>query len=282
MIHVFWVPAIFTFFALVEMALGVFFQQNRSSRYDISIEVVSTLVFTLAIVPFIFIVSKLAIKAWAPHWLGALADWPMWAMFAILLVADDMVQYWWHRTAHSSTLLYNFHRAHHSGEYMSVRVVYRNNLFYYLFLPGLWFSSILFHAGFGLGYAIYASAKMTVIIGAHSSVRWDRFLYARRWLHPLAWVIERTISTPATHFAHHGKYQSDGLTNYEGNYGNFLFFWDVLFGTAKITRRYPDEYGVENLPDTRWQQELLFPLVRGTECESVVTTREPTVRGTVE
>lgn len=265
MIHIYWIPTIFLFFGLVEIVLGRFFHPGKSSRYDVAIELVSALALSLGVVPFIFYCTKFGMEAWRPEWLGALAHWPGWVMFATLLVADDMVHYFWHRTAHSSRFLYNFHRAHHSGEYMSVRVVYRNNLFFYLFLPSIWLSSALFHAGFGLTYAIYASAKMTVIIGAHSSVRWDRFLYRYRALRPLAWILERTIATPATHFAHHGKYQSDGVTNYRGNYGNFLFFWDVLFGTAKITREYPDDYGVENLPDTSWQQELLFPLISGTE-----------------
>ena len=35
------------------------------------------------------------------------------------------------------------------------------------------------------------------------------------------------------------------MTHYRGNYGNFLFLWDVMFGTAKITRRRPDTFGVE-------------------------------------
>ena len=52
------------------------------------------------------------------------------------------------------------------------------------------------------------------------------------------------------------------MTNYKGNYGNLLFFWDVLFGTAKITRRFPEQFGVENLPDTSAGEQLLWPLVR--------------------
>ncbi len=75
-------------------------------------------------------------------------------------------------------------------------------------------------------------------------------------------TMERTISTPATHSAHHGKHQSDGITNYKGNYGNLLFFWDVLFGTARITRKYPDEFGVENLEPVTAAQQLFWPLVQ--------------------
>jgi sterol desaturase/sphingolipid hydroxylase (fatty acid hydroxylase superfamily) len=76
------------------------------------------------------------------------------------------------------------------------------------------------------------------------------------------WLVERTISTPATHSAHHGRHADDGVTNYKGNYGNLLFFWDVLFGTAKITRRYPEHIGVENLEPVSAAHQLLWPLVR--------------------
>jgi sterol desaturase/sphingolipid hydroxylase (fatty acid hydroxylase superfamily) len=103
---------------------------------------------------------------------------------------------------------------------------------------------------------------MLVIIAAHSDVPWDRPLYRVRWLSPVMWAVERTISTPATHSAHHGKYASDGITNYKGNFGNLLFFWDVLFGTAKITRRYPTEIGVENLPPVTAAEQLAWPLFR--------------------
>ncbi|PHR93178.1 MAG: hypothetical protein COA69_04295 [Robiginitomaculum sp.] len=38
-----------------------------------------------------------------------------------------------------------------------------------------------------------------------------------------------------------------------------LFFWDILFGTAKITRKFPSEYSVENLLETTISEQLLWP-----------------------
>lgn len=58
-----------------------------------------------------------------------------------------------------------------------------------------------------------------------------------------------------------GKYADDGVTKYKGNYGNLLFFWDVLLRSAKITRSYPAEIGVENLQPVRVAHQLLWPLV---------------------
>jgi sterol desaturase/sphingolipid hydroxylase (fatty acid hydroxylase superfamily) len=156
--------------------------------------------------------------------------------------------------------LYNLHRAHHNARYMSVRLVYRNNIIYYAMMPSIWFAAVLIYLGLGWFYAGYLIVKMLVVIGAHSDVRWDEPLYRIGWLSPLMWVVERTISTPATHHAHHGRHSQDPATHYKGNYGNLLFLWDVLFGTAKITRTYPKQFGVENLPDATLGQQLLWPI----------------------
>jgi sterol desaturase/sphingolipid hydroxylase (fatty acid hydroxylase superfamily) len=127
-------------------------------------------------------------------------------------------------------------------------------------MPSIWFSGALIYLGLGWVYVGYIIVKMAVIVGAHSDVAWDEKLYRIKWLSPLMWVVERTISTPATHHAHHGRHKSDGVTHYKGNFGNLLFFWDVLFGTAHITRRYPDSYGVENLAPATLGQQLAWPI----------------------
>jgi len=186
------------------------------------------------------------------------AAWPAWLMCAALLVGDDLTQYLWHRLSHSSWL-YPLHRAHHSAGYMSVRIVYRNNLLYYAMMPGLWVSGLLVYWGFGPVYVLYLVAKMAVIIGAHSSAPWDAPLRRHKLTRPLIWVLERLISTPSTHSAHHGLHEADGITHYRGNYGNFLFLWDVLFGTAHITGGRPATFGVEDLEPVGWFHELLWP-----------------------
>lgn len=198
-----------------------------------------------------------------PDYRGAWANLPMWAMVFILLVGDDMTQYWWHRLSHSVPFLFDFHRAHHEPRYMSVRIAYRNGFFYYAFMPTIWISALLVYLGFGVVFVVYSLIKALVIFGAHCAVPWDAFLYRYRWLSPLAWVIERTISTPATHYAHHGMDPADGVTNYNGNYGNLLFFWDVLFGTARITRRYPKAFGIAGDRRATFLRQIFFPLFRG-------------------
>ena len=199
----------------------------------------------------------------APEYKDLLADWPWWAMVGILILCDDLTQYWWHRLSHSP-LLWPLHRAHHSAAYMSIRITYRNNFFYYLMMPGLWFAGALLYMGVsGMVYALYVVVKLGVIMGAHCAWRWDEPLYKIRALRPLMWVLERTISTPATHWAHHAITQKDGVGHYKGNFGNLLFIWDIIFGSAYITRKYPKQVGLKDdqlFGQEHWYHQMFFPL----------------------
>jgi len=254
------VMAIYLSFALLELACTRLFAKDEQTRHDGILEVVSTLMLLVVTQPLILFTVGAIGQALVPQYANALAGIPFLAALALFLVFEDMMQYWWHRASHSFSWLHNLHRAHHNARYMSVRLVYRNNILYYAMMPSIWFAGILVYLGLGWFYAGYLVVKMAVIIGAHSDFAWDRPLYRIKALSPLMWVVERVISTPATHHAHHGRHLSDGAVHYKGNFGNLLFFWDVLFGTAKITRSYPVSYGVENLPPATLGQQLLWPI----------------------
>jgi sterol desaturase/sphingolipid hydroxylase (fatty acid hydroxylase superfamily) len=238
---------------------------------DARLDVASLLALIIA-QPTIVLFTGILCGRFLPSWAGALASAPVLAKVAFLLIGDDMTQYWWHRVSHSH-LLWPLHRAHHTAHYMSARMTYRNNVIYYLLMPGLWISGVLVHLGLGPVYVAYAAVKITVIVGAHSAVRWDEPLYRIPALRPVMWLVERTISTPATHWAHHALTNDDGIGHYTGNFGNLLFLWDIIFRTAHITRRYPDAVG---LPDDRlfgkerWYVELFFPLVRSRRIHSTL------------
>ena len=254
--------AIFAGFLLNEWRRGEL-RPPTAGREDDRLDIAILLMF-----PVVFsgvLAASTALCAWLiPEQQGAFAHWSWWAMLGTLLIADDLTQYWWHRLSHTS-LMWPLHRVHHSAAYMSVRVVYRNNALYYTFMPGLWLSGALVYLGFGWVYVGYAVVKVAVIIGAHSSWRWDEALYKIPALHPLLWVLERTISTPATHHAHHALTQEDGVGYYAGNFGNLLFLWDVIFGTARITRRYPPAYGLADdraHGTERWATQMFYPFLR--------------------
>jgi sterol desaturase/sphingolipid hydroxylase (fatty acid hydroxylase superfamily) len=256
------IAGLLTALALIEAWRGRFFKKTATWD-DRVVEVFSTLIVPLLVVPTIFLVTYQFMDWVLPQYKDSLAELSGWVMLGLLLIFDDMVQYWYHRLAHSVPFLFNFHRAHHEARYMSIRVVYRNGFLYYSLLPPLYTSAVMIYLGLGEAYLYYGLVKVVVIMGAHCAVPWDAFLYRHSWLSPLAWVIERTISTPSTHHAHHGMNPADGVTNYNGNFGNLLFFWDVLFGTARITRRYPEAFGVAGEPRPDYLRQIFFPLFRG-------------------
>lgn len=265
------VGAVFAGFGLVDVLRRRFFSP-LADRDDNLVDLTASVVVPFVVVPMILFACARIGAHWFPERRDTWAAWPWWGQFAVLLIADDLTQYGWHRLSHTSWL-WPFHRAHHSAAYMGVRVVYRNNALYYCFMPGLWAGGVLLYLGFGWTYVVYTVVKMAVIVGAHSEARWDERLYSIRALQPLMWLVERTISTPATHFAHHALTEEDGIGYYNGNFGNLLFVWDVLFGTAKITRRYPADFG---LPDDRrlgqepWYVQVFYPLFRSKRAESVM------------
>ena len=267
---------IFVAFCVAEFVRTGFFHKKGQRRKDGIVELVSTTMLFAVTQPLVLVAGGLLAAAIFPDKAGILSTWPILAQIGLLLIFDDMTQYWWHRLNHNVKWLYELHRPHHDAEYMSIRIVYRNNLFYYFMMPGIWFSGALIYLGVGKVYAFYLVIKLLVICGAHSDVRWDKPLYEIKWLSPFMWVVERVISTPATHAAHHGRHLDDGVTHYKGNYGNLLFFWDILFGTAKITHKYPEKFGVENLDPVTAPRQLFWPLIRDKK-QRIDTTPRATI-----
>lgn len=249
------------FFCMAEIVAG---KHPKTSLSDLIIDLTTFALPDILIRPVVsFIIGAVVLVA-LPEEAGALAGTPWWAQFIAFLVLEDMVNYWFHRAAHKYPWMWRFHLAHHTPTYMSARIIRRNSILYNFMFPNLYFAGILIYLGFGETFIWYNLIKSIVLAGAHSELRWDAFLYRYRFLHPLAWVIERTISTSATHFAHHAETEEDGIGHYNGNYCNLVFFWDVLFGTALITRKYPPRTGVlaERLEGvTPWYEQLFYPLV---------------------
>ena len=273
--ELFVIAGIFLIFTVLEIFRTGFFRKEGQRRKDAIVELVGSITLLGFTQPLILAAAYFLMSVLFPGAQGSWAVLPIIAQVALLLIFDDLTQYGWHRLSHSVPWLYALHRPHHDARYMSTRIVYRNNIFYYFLMPGIWFSGALIYLGLGWVYAFYIVVKMAVIISAHSDVFWDRKLYEIKWLSPIMWVVERTISTPSTHSAHHGRHAADGVTHYKGNFGNLLFFWDVLFGTAKITRKYPSEFGVENLPETSAGEQLLWPIIRDKKGASSEVTVVP-------
>jgi len=249
-------------FSLAELALNRYKVRNLSLD-DWIADVGSVALSRWLVPPVVAVLTALLATRLFPGAAGTLAGTPVWVQFLAFLVFEDMVQYWYHRAVHTSPSLWPLHLGHHSAPYMGIRVAERNGFFYKILFPNHYTAGLLVYLGFGETFIWYATIKGLVTAGAHSEVRWDAFLYRYRVLKPLAWIIQRTISTPATHFAHHALHEGDGVGHYSGNFGALLFFWDVLFGTALISQKYPAGFGVPEDPllgYEPWYTQMFYPI----------------------
>ena len=259
--------AVLLILGIIESIGGLYFD-NKRSKNDFKIELISLITLPTLIQPGIFLFVLWLIGSSFPGFEDYFLETSKWWHILAFLVFDDMTQYWWHRLSHVNRGMWKLHRPHHVVEEMGVLVTYRNAILYYAFMPGIWFSAVLIYVGMGYMYLFYLPIKLVVILLAHSETKWDRFLYRYKILSPLAWIIERTISTPSTHFAHHGLTAEDGVSHPNGNFGNLLFIWDVIFGTSKITRRYPSKFGAWNQIKEPWYVQLFFPMITSKDSRS--------------
>ena len=268
-------PVIMIIVGIVEGILGLY--KKRWSRNEAILDIIcfagprvvirpAIVYFSLRFLPLVLPGLK-DVFSWVPFWWG----------FFIIAVADDLTQYWYHRLHHQLRFLWRFHRTHHSAPYMGMAMASRQNIVYTIFFSQIYLTAALTYVGLGYAALFVTGIKSIITLAAHSSIPWDRPLYKRKWLHPVAWVLERLISTPATHHAHHADSADDGVGNYKGNFGNMFFLWDVIFGTGIITRKYPAAYGIKGYQQEEWYAQFLWPLFKSKKTGSELSVGGPEV-----
>lgn len=165
---------------------------------------------------------------------------------------------------------------------MGMAMASRQNAIYTIFFSQVYLTLALVYLGLGIPAIIVRGVKSVITTLAHSSIPWDKPFYKYKVLHPLAWVLERLISTPATHHAHHASTTDDGVGHYKGNFGNMFFLWDIIFGTALISRQYPKAYGISHYEGDQWYAQLLWPIFKSKVEGSELSADGPTVRVDVD
>lgn len=161
-------------------------------------------------------------------WQYRLFEIPMhaWWAWALLVVADDVCYYWYHRAHHEVRCLWAAHVPHHSSQRYNLAVGLRQSwtspitsLWFWLPLPLLGFPPLM-------------------ILSVHAMSLVYQF-----WLHteaigrigPFEWV----LNTPSHHRVHHGS----NPQYLDRNYGGVLIVWDRLFGTFEPEGE-PVRYGL--------------------------------------
>ncbi|WP_281226667.1 sterol desaturase family protein [Flavobacterium aquiphilum] len=244
----------------IEFAAGLYDDQWTGTERKI--DIICFLAPKLLLPPVIAFFSLTALPYLIPSLENTLSWVPFWGGFFLIAIADDLTQYWYHRLHHQVPFLWRFHRTHHSAPYMGMAMASRQNFIYTVFFSQIYLTATLTYLGLGLPALFVTVIKSFITLGAHSSIAWDKPFYKYKVLHPIAWVLERLISTPATHHAHHADTSGDGVGYFKGNFGNMFFIWDVIFGTGLITRKFPKSYGTKSYKSEEWYAQFLWPIFK--------------------
>lgn len=270
------------FFVLVELVLGHYLSRKFWTLQEIGVSVLSF--FNFLVVRFLL----LGFIAWLlvfsfPAMQGFMSVLPFWPVFIVYVLAEEYAHYWVHRWAHEWPWLWRFHKPHHTPQVVNLTVAYRENWAWFIFAPNAWMGGILVWAGQAeaamLGAAIKGSSEWMV----HSAVRWDLALQRNRFTRPFMLVLERIITLPDTHHVHHGIGR---YGNAMGNYGSFLFMYDLMHKTATIPHHKQEGFGLpEGVKVEPWYEQLWWPFVRSASeiryaDEDIVSTEGP-VRATI-
>jgi sterol desaturase/sphingolipid hydroxylase (fatty acid hydroxylase superfamily) len=275
-LHKYWLTLFVLALGIVEFSFGLY--EARWTKNERFIDIVCFAAPHLITGPAIALFTTKALPFLLPGLRGQFSWVPFMWGFLIICIADDLTQYWYHRLHHQIPWLWRFHRTHHSASYMGMAMASRQNLWYTIFFSQIYVTAALVYLGLGASAAVALVIKSVITTLAHSSIPWDKPLYKFRVLHPAAWVLERLISTPATHHAHHADTTDDGVGYYKGNFGNMFFLWDVIFGTAHISRLYPSSYGISHYAGDPWQAQFLWPVFKSPILGSELAADGPDVR----
>lgn len=260
---------------IFEFALGLY--ENKWTKTERAIDIVCFVAPKVLLVPVTGFFSLKLLPILLPGFANYFSWVPFWGGFFIIAVADDLTQYWYHRLHHQLPFLWRFHRTHHSASYMGMAMASRQNFIYTVFFSQIYLTATLIYLGLGYAALFVTVLKTFITLSAHSSIPWDKPFYKYKALHPLAWVLERFISTPATHHAHHADTFDDGVGYYKGNFGNMFFLWDVLFKTGIITRKYPTSYGIKFYKQEEWYAQFLWSIFKSKKSGSELALGGPEV-----
>lgn len=137
-----------------------------------------------------------------------------WWMWGLLLLADDVTFYWYHRLAHQIRFFWAAHVQHHSSEHMNFSVALRQSwgepfikFLFWIWLPFIGFNPIyiLTMQAISLVYQFFPHTKLVGKLG------------------PIEWV----FNTPSHHRVHHATQ----VQYLDKNHAGILIIWDRMFGT---------------------------------------------------
>ncbi|MBN8576005.1 MAG: sterol desaturase family protein [Cytophagales bacterium] len=141
----------------------------------------------------------------------------VWWVWILLLLATDLVWYWYHRLGHEVNLFWGAHIVHHQSEEFNYTVSARITTIQAVVRNIFW--CLLPLAGFHPAMVI----AILVVHGTYSFFTHTQIIGKLGWL-------EHILITPS----HHGVHHASNPKYLDKNYGDIFVFWDKLFGTFQV------------------------------------------------
>lgn len=178
---------------------------------------------------------------------ASVASLPWLVQFIIVLIASDVVQYWYHRMFHKIPFLWGFHAIHHSAQSMDWLAGSRMHFIEIVALRAIT-SLPLFTLGFSpsvmqayLGFIYIWSSLLHANIGGN-----------------LNWI-GQWVATPRFHHWHHGLEDEA----FDVNFAIHFPWIDKLFGTFHLPNdRWPENYGIPEDVPRGYGGQFLYPWTR--------------------
>ncbi|MEQ9362755.1 MAG: sterol desaturase family protein [Leptospirales bacterium] len=149
--------------------------------------------------------------------------WPLWIQVGLGLLLFDLAYYWYHRLSHYWSWLWDWHRVHHTPDYLVASKGLRHTL------PE-WAGDIVLHT------TVFALAGMppVVIFWLYAfTIPMGVLTHANIAL-PNPAGLGTILNLPQTHRIHHDRDLRGGLKNFSA----FTMFWDHVFRTYESPERY--------------------------------------------
>ncbi len=138
-----------------------------------------------------------------------------WWSFILLLFADDLSYYWFHKISHESRLFWASHVIHHSSKHYNLSTALRQTWTgnFYSFIFWLWLPLLGFHPGM-------------IVFQMAISLLYQFWIHTETIDKMPKWF-EAFFNTPSHHRVHHGS----NPVYLDKNHAGILIIWDRMFGT---------------------------------------------------
>lgn len=147
-------------------------------------------------------------------------------MWIGLVLATDLVWYWYHRFGHEVNLFWGFHVVHHTSEEFNYTAGTRITVFQAVVRTAFW--AILPVIGFPPGMI----TTMLIVHGLYP-------FFTHTQLIGKLGILEYVMVTPSHHRVHHASNEA----YLDKNFGDMFIIWDKLFGTFAAEKETP-RYGL--------------------------------------